>query len=107
MKHKTMIAIVALFGGLVFFTSKGGDAGFLKVKLPNHVSSIAAIVEVTLADGSMLTKPFVSGEGLCSDPSHILVFGLGDQHATNVTVTYLDGIHKLRNDTWRNNTVIF
>ncbi len=60
-----------------------------------------------MADGSVLAKPFVSGEGLCSDPSHILVFGLGDQQATNVTVTYLDGIHKLRNGIWRNDTVIF
>ena len=101
------IVHVNIAGRSQAYLSKGGDAGFLKVKLPNHVSSIAAMVEVTLADGSMLTKPFVSGEGLCSDPSHILVFGLGDQRATSVTVTFLDGTHKLRNGIWRNDTVIF
>ena len=101
------IVHVNIAGRSQAYLSMGGDAGFLKVKLPNHVSSIAAIVEVTLADGSMLTKPFVSGEGLGSDPSHILVFGLGDQRATNVTATYLDGTQKLRNGNWRNDTVIF
>jgi hypothetical protein len=73
------------------FISKGGDAGFLKVKLPNQVVSIAAEVDVTLDDGTTLTKAFVSGEGLCSDPSHILIFGLGNQRATEVQVRYLDG----------------
>jgi hypothetical protein len=73
------------------FISEGGSASFLKVKLPNVVSSIAASVEVTLGDGSKLTQPFVSGEGLCSDSSHVLVFGLGDGRAENVSVKYIDG----------------
>jgi hypothetical protein len=97
------IVHVNIAGRSQAFISKGGDAGFLKVKLPNHVSSIAATVEVTLADGSTLSKPFVSGEGLCSDPSHILIFGLGDQHAVTIQVSYLDGtqeeiVGNLRNE---------
>jgi hypothetical protein len=89
------------------FLSKGGDNGYLKVKLPNQVSSIAATVEVTLTDGSMLTKPFVSGEGLGSDPSHILVFGLGDQRATDVSVTFIDGRQQALSGDWRNDSVAF
>jgi len=89
------------------FLSKGGDAGYLKVKLPNTVSSIAATVEVTLADGSVLTKPFVSGEGLCSDPSHVLVFGLGNQQANGITVTYIDGNQQTVSGNWRNDAVTF
>ncbi len=77
------------------------------MKLPNRVSSIAATVEVELGDGSTLTKPFVSGEGLCSDPSHVLVFGPGDRQATDVAVTYIDGTQDMRNGTWRNATVSF
>ncbi len=101
------IVHVNIAGRSQAFLSKGGDAGFLKVTLPNRVSSIAATVEVTLSDGSMLTKPFVSGEGLCSDPSHILVFGLGDQRANNVAVTFIDGNEQVLSGDWRNDTVIF
>ena len=97
------IVHVNLAGRSQAFLSKGGDAGYLKVKLPNDIASIAATVTVTLDDGTTLTKPFVSGEGLCSDPSHVLIFGLGDQAATNVDVTFIDGTeqshgsHSLRN----------
>jgi hypothetical protein len=99
------IVHVNLAGRSQAFLSKGGDAGYLKVKLPNDIASIAATVSVTLDDGTTLTKPFVSGEGLCSDPSHVLIFGLGDRKAMNVDVTFIDGTeqshgsHPLRNTT--------
>lgn len=89
------------------YFSQGGDAGFLKVKLPNRVSSIAATVELVLEDGSRLTKPFVSGEGLCSDPSHVLIFGLGSQRAKNIMVTYIDGSQQTMNGSWRDETLVF
>ena len=101
------IVHVNIAGRSQAFLSKGGDAGYLKVKLPNTVSSIAAIVEVSLADGSMLTKHFVSGEGLGSDPSHVLVFGLGDQRANSIAVTYIDGRQETLSGDWRNDTVTF
>ncbi len=101
------IVHVNIAGRSQAFLSKGGDNGFLKVELPNRVSSIAAVVEVTLADGSILTKPFVSGEGLGSDPSHVLVFGLGDQRANSIAVTYIDGNKQVLNGDWRNDTVTF
>jgi hypothetical protein len=101
------IVHVNIAGRSQAFISEGGDAGYLKVKLPNHVSSIAATVEVTLADGSTLGKPFVSGEGLCSDPSHILIFGLGDQHATHVQVTHLNGAQDGIAGNLRNEIVTF
>jgi len=101
------IVHVNIAGHSQAFLSKGGDNGFLKVKLPNQVSSIAAIVEVTLADGSILTKSFVSGEGLCSDPSHTLIFGLGDQQAKDAKVTFIDGRTQGLSGDWRNETVAF
>lgn len=82
---------VNLLGPQKVFLSKGGDAGFLKVKLANKVSSIGAKVKVTLEDGTILHNTFVVGEGLCSDQTHILTFGLGSQKATSVSVRYLDG----------------
>lgn len=101
------IVHVNLAGRSQAFISKGGDAGYLKVKLPNRVSSIAAYVEVSLNDGSKLTRPFVSGEGLCSDPSHVLTFGLGTNRVTNVKVNYIDGTEVSRGGNFRNQLLNF
>jgi hypothetical protein len=72
------------------FISQAQENHYLKVKLPDTISSIGAMVTVTRTDGSQLFKPFISGEGLCSDQSHTLIFGLGQGSATEVQVNYLD-----------------
>ena len=82
---------VNLKGPQKVFLSNGGDANHLKLKLPNTVKSIGAKVVVTLDDGSRIHNTFIVGEGLCSDQSHVLNFGLGKQNATSYSVTYLDG----------------
>ncbi|MFT6303167.1 MAG: hypothetical protein ACJAY2_002357 [Pseudomonadales bacterium] len=81
---------VNLLGKQKVFLSKGGDQGFLKIKLPNTVDSVGTEVSVTLDDGTTLIQTFVVGEGLVSDQSHILIFGLGDNKATNVSVDRLN-----------------
>lgn len=101
------IVHVNIAGRSQAFLSNGGSAGHLKVKLPNQVSSIAANVQVTLDDGTVLYKPFISGEGLCSDPSHILIFGLGNQNAKSISVSYIDGRQELLSGSWRNDMVTF
>ena len=73
------------------FLSQGASNNYLKVKLPDTVASIGAMVKVTLTDGSRLFKPFISGEGLSSDQSHVLIFGLGQGSASTVEVNYLSG----------------
>jgi hypothetical protein len=100
------IVHVNLAGRSQAFISKGGDAGHLKVKLPNTVSSIAASVTITLDNGSTLYQPFVSGEGLCSDPSHVMIFGLGQKRAESVSVRYLDGREETQSGSWRNATLV-
>ena len=82
---------VNLMGPQKVFISNGGDANYLKVKLANSVESIGAKVTVVLANGEKRHKTFVIGEGLCSDQTHILIFGLGSQRATDVLVKYLNG----------------
>ena len=82
---------INLLGPQKVFISKGGDANHLKVKLPNTAASVGAKVTVVLEDGTTLHNTFVVGEGLCSDQTHILTFGLGSQKATTVSVRYLDG----------------
>ena len=101
------IVHVNIAGRSQAFISEGGDAGFIKVKLPNRVSSIAAVVTVTTENGDRQSKVFVSGEGLGSDSTHVLTFGLGDKTATKVTVDYLGGIREERDIDLRNATVIF
>jgi len=81
---------VNLMGPQKVFLSQGGDQGFLKIKLPNTVDSIGTEVTVELDDGTRLVQTFVVGEGLCSDQSHILIFGLGDRHASKVSVDALN-----------------
>ena len=65
---------------------------FLKVKLPNVASSIGANVVADLRSGKTLTKQFITSEGLSSDGTHILFFGLGpDDVVEKLTITYLSG----------------
>lgn len=101
------IVHVNLAGRSQAFLSNGGDAGFLKVKIPNLVSSIAATVEVQFNDGTTASRPFVSGEGLCSESSRTLVFGLGDRRVKDVSVSYLDGRQDSVSGDWRNERVTF
>ena len=93
---------VNLAGPQRAFISKGGDQGYLKVKLPNTVASVGARVSVELEDGTQLNQYFVIGEGLVSDQSHTMIFGLNDQHASKVTVRQLDGTESELTGEFRN-----
>ncbi len=73
------------------FINRGGDSHYLKVKLPDTIASIAAKISVTLDNGKVLRRDFVSGEGLSSDQSHIQIFGLQAAMATEIKVEYIDG----------------
>ena len=90
------------------FLSQGaaGGNGYLKVKMPRDISSIGAMVEITLEDGTVLYKPYVSGEGLASDSSNMIIAGLGDQSATSVEVKYLDGSNKVMSGSYRDETIV-
>ncbi len=61
------------------------------MSLPNAVDSIGAEVSVRLDDERLLKQTFVVGEGLVSDQTHILTFGLGEQQASDVQLNWLDG----------------
>ena len=77
------------------FINKGGKNSFLKVKLEESSKALGAKVVLTKANGKDLTDWLITGEGLGSDQSHILVFGLGtDTEVKNVRVVYSDGTTK-------------
>jgi len=72
--------------------SNGHGNRFLKLELPNTASSIGAIATAKLRSGKTLTKQFITSEGLSSDGSHILFFGLGpDDVITNLSVQFASG----------------
>ncbi len=71
------------------FLSEKPTSGFVKVELPNKASSIGAIVKATLTDGKVLYRPFVKGEGLCSDSSPTITLGTGEAEVESIEVQYL------------------
>ena len=82
---------VNLAGKSKVFISKACDGGFVKVRLPNIVESVSAMVKAELADGRTIYEPFVKGEGLCSDSSPIITVGTGGAEVKSVEVKYLNG----------------
>jgi hypothetical protein len=86
------IVRVNLAGPSRAFLSGGGTNGFLKVRLPDTPASLGAVVEVGLPGGTKISKQFTNGEGLASDQSHELIFGLANAKSIEtVTVLYADG----------------
>lgn len=97
---------INLDGPVKAYINKGGKSHYIKVKLPDNVSSIGATIEVTTGSGKIYTAPFISGEGLCSDQSHIVVFGLDNENSIRkITVHYLSGEDKVIENPKVNSTV--
>lgn len=102
------IVHVNIAGKSKAFLSNGQNPnGFLKVRLPDGIGTIGAVVTVTLDDETTISKPFVSGEGLTSDSSHTIIAGLGAQSAKSVRVEYLDGTTRTKTGGFQNETLNF
>lgn len=98
---------VNLLGTQKAFISNGGSQHYLKVRLPNTVASVSAKVTVTLKNGQKLNQFFIVGEGLVSDQSHTLIFGMNQQTATSVSVSYLNGSTDSRAGNFKNELISF
>ena len=57
--------------------NKGGDANFIAFRFPETAKYAGTKVTVTKNDGSILSDVYVIGEGLVSDQTATLTFGLG------------------------------
>jgi hypothetical protein len=74
------------------FLNGGGENHYLKVALPDVPASLGATVTVTYGDGKTLVAPLVANEGLCSDQTHVLTFGLGaETTVAKVEAKFLSG----------------
>lgn len=81
---------VNLAGMSKAFISDGNiNNNYLKVKISSTAELFGSKVEVVLDNGESLYDWHISGEGLCSDQEHTLIFGLGKErtaHKINVTL---------------------
>lgn len=81
-----------LDGPLRAFVNQGGVRHWLAVRFANSPAVLGSRLQLTLADGSTLRRDLVAGEGLGSDQSRTVLFGLGDQSKIeSLTIFYPDG----------------
>ncbi len=76
--------------------NKGGTHHYLCVRFPENVDYVGAKVSVETIDGKTLTDVYAIGEGLSSDQTATLTFGLGN--ATSVKtmrITFPSGQEKI------------
>jgi hypothetical protein len=73
-------AVIAnLNGPLRAFINDGGDRHWLKVAFKDEPNSIGALLTLTLGDGSVYKNQYYASEGLGSDQTSDVFFGLGEQ----------------------------
>lgn len=74
------------------YLNKGNRNNFIKVHISKNAETIGAIVTISLPSGKRLTDHLITGEGLGSDQTATLNFGLGlETSIKSVSVKYLDG----------------
>jgi hypothetical protein len=77
------------------FVNNGGSNHWLKVRLADSPLSLGAIVTLITDTGETFVNQVYTSEGLGSDQSHELFFGLGKTLAVNsVSVQYQSGVKK-------------
>jgi len=75
--------------------NKGGDANFIAIRFAENTKNAGAKITVTKTDGSILSDVYVIGEGLVSDQTSTVTFGLGTaKEITSIRINYADGTSK-------------
>ncbi len=78
-----------LSGNSQAYINKGGDANYIAFRFPEIAKYAGTKVTVTRNDGSILSDVYVIGEGLVSDQTSTLTFGLGSDIAIKSVVLNL------------------
>lgn len=69
-----------------FISTAANGNNYLKVGLPESPAYLTATVQLTTASGKVLTAQNTVGEGLASDQTHVVTFGLGKEEAVKTLV---------------------
>jgi len=71
----------------------GGDANYIAFRFAENAKHVGSSVTLLLDDGSQLSDVYVVGEGLASDQTSTLTFGLGSTASklTSATITFPGG----------------
>lgn len=86
------LAFANLNGPAVVRLNQGGDANYIAVRLPENVKYIGSRITVTKMNGSIMSDAYVTGEGLGSDQTSTVTFGLGAEKAVkSVSIALPDG----------------
>ncbi len=85
-----------LNGPIKALINKGGDANFLSVRLKENAKNAGARIVLEKSDGSMLSDAYVIGEGLASDQTSTVSFGLGNDSAVKkLSIYFADGTNQV------------
>ncbi len=81
------------------YINKGGDANYMSFRFPETAMYAGARVTITRKDGSILSDAYVIGEGLVSDQTATLTFGLGlNADINSIVLSLPNGSEKSIND---------
>lgn len=79
--------------------NKGGNANYIAIRFAENTKNVGAKVTITKIDGTIQSDVYVIGEGLVSDQTSTLTFGLGQQkEIKSVLINYADGTSKTINN---------
>ena len=73
------------------FMNTGGKNNYIKLRFAENAKNIGAKVIVTTNSGKILTEDYIIGEGLVSDQSASVHFGLGKEQIKNIQIRYING----------------
>ena len=89
-----------LDGKAIAYINQGGQNAdikrqYLKLRIPNNAASLNAIVKLTDSDGGVQTRQVISGQGLGSDQTRDLMFGVKDGLSVrDVSVSFQNGTQR-------------
>jgi hypothetical protein len=78
-------------GGTRAFLNKGGTHNYLGVRFPETALYAGTRVQLTLSGSRVLSERYVVGEGLSSDQTATLTFGLGAEATVEKLTAYFPG----------------
>ncbi|MEE9372828.1 MAG: VCBS repeat-containing protein [Saprospiraceae bacterium] len=93
------LIFVNLNGKIKALINKGGEANFLAVRLHENVENVGARIQVNKNDGTILSDSYILGEGLASDQTSTVTFGLGNiTSVKSIVINYINGnTHTINN----------